>query len=181
MKKALVCLLAGLFCVALNAKDYTVESSHSSVEFKIKHLSVSNVKGNFGKFSGSLSLDNGKLSALNGEVDVDSINTNSEGRDAHIKDGEYFNVAKYPKAVLKLVKLQGENGLFDLTIKGITKQVSLNIEISGTSKNQSGKEVVGLSLNGKINRKDFDIAKSTPNAALGEDVILSVEIEGVAK
>lgn len=181
MRKALVVLLAGLFCVALNAKDYVVETAHSSVDFKIKHLSVSNVKGNFGTFSGNLSVENGTLSALSGEVSVDSINTNSEGRDAHIKDSEYFNTAKYPKATLKLVKLQGENGLFDLTIKGITKQVTLSVEVSGTSKNQRGKEVVGLSINGKINRKDFDIAKSTPNAALGEEVILSVEIEGIEK
>lgn len=181
MRKLLVVLLASVFCIALNAKDYIVETAHSSVDFKIKHLSVSNVKGNFGKFSGTLSVDNGTLNALNGEVSIDSINTNSEGRDNHIKDSEYFNASKYPKATLKFVSLQGENGLFDLTIKGITKRVTLGVEFSGVSKNQKGKEVVGLSLSGKINRKDFDIAKSTPNAALGEEVILSVEIEGIEK
>lgn len=166
---------------ALVAKDYSVDVAHSQVEFKIKHLSVSNVKGSFSKFSGNLSADNNKLTALNGEVEVNSINTNNETRDTHIKDPEYFNVAKFPKATLKLVKMDGENGTFDLTIKGITKQVKLAVEMLGVGKNQAGNEVIGLSLSGKINRKDFDIAKSTSNMALGDEITLTIDIEGAAK
>lgn len=179
MKKSLVVLLASMLCVALNAADYMLDKTHSQVEFKIKHLSVSNVKGSFGTFSGTLSAENGKLTALNGEVDINSINTNNKNRDEHIKDPDYFNAKKFPKATLKLVKLQGESGTFELTIKGITKQISLNVEVLGVTNDERAKqEVIGISLNGKINRKDFDIAKGTPNAALSDEVNLTIDIEG---
>ena len=182
MKKIILAFLMGVLPFGLVvAKDYEVDTSHSQIEFKIKHLSVSNVSGNFGKFAGSVSVENNALTALNGEVDTNSISTNHEERDGHIKDPEFFNVAKFPKATLKLVKMNGTNGTFDLTIKGITKQVTLNVEVFGTSKNMSGNEVVGLELSGKINRKDFDIASNTPNVALGEEVRLSISIEGVSK
>ncbi|RAX54413.1 hypothetical protein CCY99_03405 [Helicobacter sp. 16-1353] len=182
MKKILVFFVASILSFGiLSAKDYNVDPSHSAIEFKIKHMTVSTTSGNFGKFSGVISVENNKLIALNGEVDVNSINTNSEGRDAHIKDPEYFDVAKFPKATLKLVKLDGEKGTFDLTIKGITKQVVFDVELGGVAKNNQGKEIVGLEISGKINRKDFDIAKSTPNAALGEEVRIAIAIEGIAK
>ncbi|RDU58082.1 YceI family protein [Helicobacter sp. MIT 99-5507] len=182
MKKIILVFLMGILpCGLAIAKDYSVDTSHSQIEFKIKHLSVSNVSGNFGKFEGSVSIDNNKLTALNGEVDISSINTNNEGRDAHIQDPEYFDTKKFPKATLKLVKMNDNNGTFDLTIKGITKQITLGVEVFGTSKNMKGDEVVGLELNGKINRKDFDIASGTPNVALGEEVTLSIGIEGVSK
>ncbi|RDU65097.1 YceI family protein [Helicobacter sp. MIT 14-3879] len=174
-------IVGALFISILVAKDYNVDVAHSQVEFKVKHLSVSNVKGSFGTFSGTISLDNGKLSALNGEVDVNSINTNNESRDSHIKEKDYFNTAEFPKATLKLVKLEGENGIFDLTIKGITKQIQFTVEVFGTSKNKSNKEVVGLNISGKIDRKDFDIAKSTSNIALGDEVNISIDIEGLEK
>ncbi|MDE6885690.1 MAG: YceI family protein [Helicobacteraceae bacterium] len=163
----------------LIAKDYSVDTSHSLVEFKLKHLSISNVKGTFSKFSGYLSVDNNKLTALNGEVEIDSINTNNENRDAHIKDPDYFDAKKFPKATLKLTN--ASSGEFEITIKGITKKVKLEVEVFGVSKNQAGKEVIGLNLSGKINRKDFDIAKGTPNAALGEEISISIDIEGMAK
>ena len=84
-------------------------------------------------------------------------------------------------AWIKLVRISGNEGVFDLTIKGITKQVVLEVEIFGTSKNNKGQEVIGLSLNGKINRKDFGIAENTPSVALGEEVALLIEIEGIEK
>ena len=179
MKKALVFLLASVFCVVLNAADYALDKSHSQVEFKIKHLAISNVKGNFGIFDGKVSAENGKLTALNGEVSIDSINTNNKNRDEHIKDPDYFDAKKFPKATLKLVKMNGDSGIFELTIKGVTKQVSLNVEVFGVTKDdRTRQEVIGLSLSGKINRKDFGIAKDTPSAALGDEVSLTIDIEG---
>ena len=94
---------------------------------------------------------------------------------------EYFDTKKFPKATLKLVKMNGSNGTFELTIKGITKQITLDVEVFGTSKNMKGNEVVGLELSGKINRKDFNIASGTPSVALSEEVTLSISIEGIAK
>lgn len=176
MRKLLVLLVASALAFAA---DYAVDTTHSQVEFKIKHLSVSNVKGNFGKFDGSLSVDNGVLSALNGEVDINSINTNNKNRDEHLLASDYFDAKKFPKAQLKLVKMDGDKGVFALSIRGVTKQVNLEVEILGVTKDErSGKEVIGLSLEGTINRKDFKIAEGTPNAALGEEVKLTIDIEG---
>lgn len=182
MNKIIILIISSILTLSIaNAAKYEVDTSHSQVEFKIKHLSVSNVKGSFNSFSGNLEVENNKLIALQGEVEIDSINTNNETRDAHIKDDEYFNVKSYPKATLKLVKANADSGVFELTIKGIKKQVSLDIEVFGTSKNQAGEEIVGLSISGKINRKDFDIAKSTPGVAIGDEIALSIDIEGTAK
>lgn len=182
MKKLVLFLAISILSLgALSAKDYSIDVSHSQVDFKIKHLSVSNVSGNFSKFDGVLSAENGKLTALNGEVNVDSINTNNKKRDEHIKDPDFFDVKKSPKAFLKLVSVSGDVGTFDLIIKDIKKSVKLDIEVFGTSKNPQGKEVIGLNLSGKINRKDFNIATSTPNASLGEEVKISIDIEGIEK
>lgn len=176
MKKLLVLLVASAFAFAA---DYKLDTTHSQVEFRIKHLSVSNVKGNFGKFDGALSADSGALTALNGEVDISSINTNNKNRDEHLLANDYFDAKKFPKATLKLVKISGDKGEFDLTIKGVTKRVNFDVEIFGVTKDdRAGQEVIGLSLEGKINRKDFGIAQGTPNAALGEEVKLTIDIEG---
>lgn len=182
MKKLTVLILSSVLSYGvLFAKDYNVDTAHSQVEFKIKHLSVSNVTGRFGDFNGSVGVTDGKLEKLSGEVVVDSVNTNNKERDSHIKDAEYFDVKKFPKATLELVSINGAEGLFNLTIKGTTKEVKLNVEIFGTSKNKAGKEVIGLNLSGSINRKDFGIAPSTPNVALGDNVNLSIDIEGIEK
>ena len=83
MKKIILAFLMGLLpCGLIIAKDYNVDVSHSQIGFKIKHLSVSNVSGNFGKFEGNIKVDNNTLSALSGEVDISTINTNNKDRDA---------------------------------------------------------------------------------------------------
>ena len=176
MKKFLVLLVASVFAFAA---DYKLDTAHSQVGFKIKHYVVSNVNGNFGKFDGTLSADNGKLTALNGEVDISSINTNNQNRDEHIKAPDYFDAQKFPKATLKLIKMSGDNGEFDLSIKGVTKRVNLGVEIFGVSQDErAGQEVIGLSISGKINRKDFGIAIGTQSAVLGDEVTLTIDIEG---
>lgn len=174
----LTAFIAMIFSALSFAKEYKVDSAHSQVEFRVKHLSVSNVKGGFNEFNGSFNLDNNKLLGFNGEVNINTINTNNSNRDSHIKSSEYFNVDKFPKATIKLVNMEGSSGIFDLTIKGITKQVRFNVEVNGTSKNQAGTEVAGISLNGKINRKDFNIAKSTLNSVISDEVLISIDVEG---
>lgn len=163
------------------AKEYKIDTAHSQVEFKVKHLAVSNVKGSFNEFNGQFAMDKNKLISLTGEVNVDSINTNNKTRDEHIKDKEYFDVKKFPKATIKLVNADEGSGIFDLTIKGITKQVKLNVEVLGIGKNQAGGEVIGMELSGAINRKDFDISKSTPNAIISDNVNITIDIEGSVK
>ena len=163
----------------LFAKEYEVDKAHSEVGFKLKHLSVSTVRGNFNSFNGVVNVENNKLLDLSGEIDTQSINTNNATRDSYIKEVEYFDVKKYPKATMKLISIDGNSGIFELNLKGVTKQIMLDVEVFGTSKNPANKEVVGLSLNGKINRKDFNIAKSTPNASISDQINIEINIEGV--
>lgn len=126
-------------------------------------------------------MDKNKLTSFTGEVDVDSIDTNNKTRDGHIKDKEYFDAKKFPKATIKLVNYDKDSGTFDLTIKGITKKVKFDVEIIGTGKNPAGKEIIGIALSGEINRKDFDISKSTPNTMISDNVNIVIEIEGFVK
>lgn len=170
-----------LFGTMSFAKDYVIDTAHSQIEFKVKHLSISNVKGRFNEFNGVLSVDKNKLTSFMGEVSIDSIDTNNTKRDGHIKDKDYFDAKKFPKATMNLVKMDGNSGIFDLTIKGITKQVKFDVDIFGTSKNQAGKEMLGMELSGTINRKDFGVGASTLNTVISDNVNIVVSIEGSIK
>lgn len=175
--------LVAIFLLAtmLFGKDYTVDTAHSNIEFKVKHLAVSNVKGSFKQFSGQFAIENNKVTSFTGEVNTNSIDTNNKTRDNHIKDSEFFDVKKFPKATIKLVSINGNSGIFELTIKNITKQVKFNVEILGTGKNQANKEIIGIELSGNINRKDFGIGKSTLNTVISDDVYIVIDIEGFTK
>lgn len=184
MKKFLFSVvLTGAFGI-MQAAPYAIDASHSSVNFKIGHMVVSSVDGNFNTFDGSVDIDSKSktLKSIEGSIDVASINTRSEKRDAHLKAAEYFDAEKFPKGTLKSVKItKGKSGLkveADLTLKGITKRVVLNGDLKGPATNpHTQKEVYGLTLQGEINRKDFNIAKDTSSATMGEQVEISISLE----
>ena len=91
MRKIALCAAVALLGTSLMAAEYVVDASHSSVEFGVKHMSVSNVKGNFNKFSGTLDVEGKNIKALEGEVQISSINTNSDGRDKHLNESDFFD------------------------------------------------------------------------------------------
>lgn len=175
--KRIIAILC-VFSLALFAKDFNVDLSHSHVGFKSKHLSVSNVRGNFNKFKGVVSIDNnGKFSALKGEVDMSSVNTNDVKRDDHLREADFFDVAKFPKSTLIFKRYEGNKAIFDLTIKETTKAIPFSVEDNGSSKNRDGKEVRAFSLTSSIDRKDFDIAKSISSLVVGDKVDINIELE----
>lgn len=178
MKKTAI-MVVGLFCGSwLMGANYVVDASHSSVEFSVKHLSVSNVKGSFGDFSGSFELDGKVIKALQGEAKVASINTNSDGRDKHLNQSDFFDVKKFPKATLSLIKHDGDKLEANVTMKGITKKVDFKVSLNGPIKHpKTGKDIVALSLEGKLNRKDFDIGADTKNAMISDNVDIKIELE----
>lgn len=183
MKKIVFSLALGLFCgsVAL-AESYVVDASHSSVDFTVKHMSISNVKGSFNKFSGTFELDGKTLKSLNGEVNIPSINTNSDGRDKHLNASDFFDSKKFPTATLALVKHDGKKIQADVTIRGVTKKINFEVSLSGPVKHpKTGKNVVALTLNGKLNRKDFGVGTDTANAMVSDNVDVKIELEATQK
>lgn len=170
----------------LNAANYNVDTSHSDVGFKVKHMMISNVKGSFEKFAGSFNIDEKtkRFSSIDGTVEVTSLTTREAKRDKHLKSGDFFDVAKYPQMHLKLLKQSADKGEFELTIKDITKVVTLDIEdISGTIKDPWGNTRLAFELHGKINRKDFNInfnqVLETGGLIVGDTVKFDITLEGI--
>lgn len=178
-------ILSIVSIVTLYAGEYKVDLSHSYVGFKIKHLMISNVKGNFENFSGKFTYDdeNKKLLALTGKIDVNSINTSIDKRDNHLRSKDFFDVDKYPNITFVSSKVKNDSVYGKLTMHGITKEVKLNYEFNGIIKGPRGKTKAGLSLSGKLNRKDFGLQYNrlleAGGVAIGDRVKLDLEFEAV--
>jgi polyisoprenoid-binding protein YceI len=172
-----------------SAATWTIDPEHSNVGFKIKHLMVSNVKGSFDKFTGTVDLNDKDITKSSVEVSIDtaSINTNVQKRDAHLRSADFFDVAKYPAMTFKSKKVAkaGKDKLKvtgDLTLHGVTKEVVLNVDgPTKESKDPYGNIRKGASATTTINRKDFGLtwnkALETGGVVVGEEVNITIEIE----
>jgi polyisoprenoid-binding protein YceI len=175
------------------ATTWTIDPDHSNVGFKVRHLMVSNVKGNFEKHTGVVEINDKDITKSKIEVSIDtnSINTNVQKRDDHLRSADFFDVAKYPAMtfVSKKVAKAGKDKLKvtgDLTLHGITKQVVLDVEgPSKESKDPWGNIRKGATATTKINRKDFGLvwnaALETGGVAVGEEITITLEIEMIKK
>ena len=175
------------------AATWQVDPDHSSFQFKVRHLTVSNVKGDFTKVKGAVTMDDKDVSNLNVELTIDaaSVNTGHAKRDEHLKASDFFDVAKYPTItfVSKKVIKDGPDRLKvigDLTIHGVTREVTVNVEgPTQEVKDPGGNLRRGATGTAKINRKDFGLtwnrALETGGVVVGEDVDISVEIELIKK
>ncbi|MEN8147329.1 MAG: YceI family protein [Campylobacterota bacterium] len=171
---------------SLVGADFKVDRSHSDLGFKVRHMMVSNTIGRFDDFSGTFSYDprTKQLSALRGEAKVDSINTEDAKRDDHLRGPDFFDAKKHPTVTMQFVKQKGDRVTVALTIKGVTKNIILEMDdASKAVKDPWGNTRVGFALEGKINRQDFNIKFSkvmeTGGVMVGDKVKLSLEIEGV--
>jgi polyisoprenoid-binding protein YceI len=183
---------AALAATAFGQGTYEIDSSHSSAQFSVKHLMISNVKGEFTKVTGTFVYDPKNVSAsqIDATIDVNTINTRDAKRDAHLKNPDFFDAAKYPTLTFKSKqvwksgsKLQAKG---DLTMHGVTKEIVLDIEgPTAETKDPWGNVRVGATATAKINRKDWGLnwnkALETGGVMVGEEVILTIDIEGVRK
>ena len=178
-------LVSTLLVSTLFAGTYNVDKSHSNIGFKVKHLMISNVKGNFNEFKGSFEYDEKTktLTSLNGEIQVASINTENKKRDDHLKSPDLFDQAKFPLITFKLTKIDGDEAYGDFTMKGVTKNIKLDFDNGGTIKDPWGNERAGFALSGKIDRKDFGITWNKVLEAggltVGNIIKLDIELEGI--
>ena len=175
--------------VLASAATWNIDPDHSNVGFKVRHLMVSNVKGNFEKHSGVLDLNEKDItrSKVSVTIDTASVNTSVAKRDEHLRSADFFDVAKYPTMTFNSRKVaKAGNGKLkvtgDLTLHGITRQVVLNVEgPAKESKDPWGNMRTGVNAAAKINRKDFGLvynaALETGGVAVGEEVDISLEIE----
>ncbi len=173
------------------ATTWNIDPDHSSVGFKVRHLMVSNVKGNFEKHSGTVEINDTDITKSKVAITIDtaSINTNVTKRDEHLRSADFFDVAKYPTMtfVSKKVARAGQNGLKvtgDLTIHGVTREVILDVEgLSGESKDPWGNIRRGASASAKVNRRDFGLtwnkALETGGVVVGDEVNIVLEVEMV--
>lgn len=171
---------------ALYAGTYNVDKSHSNVGFKVKHMMVSNVTGKFNDFKGSFEYDEktNTLKSLTGTVEVASIDTDNAKRDGHLKASDFFAADKYPQITFNLDRVEGDKAYGKLTMRGVTKDVVLDVESAGsTIVDPWGNTRTGLTLTGTVNRMDYGIKYNSVleagGVAVGEDVKLVVELEGI--
>jgi len=143
-----------------NTKNtWKIDESHSNVAFKVKHMMISTVSGEFEKFEGSLEAakENFEDAQFEFSLEVASITTNNKDRDTHLKSDDFFNAEKFPKLKFKSTSFDGDTLKGDLTIRDVTKPVSLEVEYNGTAVDPFGQTKAGFEFKGEINRKDFNL------------------------
>jgi polyisoprenoid-binding protein YceI len=190
-KTAILAAVLFLAAVTAGAAEYTVDTSHSSVGFKVRHI-VTKVPGMFKDYEAAFSFDPAKPEASKGKFTIKaaSIDTGNAKRDEHLRSADFFDVQKFPTITYEgtafkpagkdRYKLEG-----NFTMRGVTKPVAFDVEFTGLGKDPSGNNRAGFSAATKINRKDFGInwnkALDTGGVILGDDVDIQLEIEAVEK
>ena len=170
------------------AGTWNIDPSHSEVAFSVRHLMVSKVKGHFETFSGTITIGENPLdSSVNAEVDLASVNTREPKRDEHLRSSDFFETDKNPKLTFKSTSVK-ENGsdfvvLGDLTIKGVTNPVELDLEFNGTHPDPWGGTRAGFSAETEISRKEFGVDIEMPmdggGVVVGDKIKVILEVEAV--
>jgi polyisoprenoid-binding protein YceI len=139
---------------------WKIDTTHSEINFKVKHMMISTVSGSFEKFDGKVetSNDDFKNGNFSFTAEIDSVNTNNKDRDNHLKSDDFFGAEKNPQLNFKSKSFDGEKMVGDLTIKGITKEVALETEYNGTAVDPYGQTKAGFEFEGQVNRKDFGLS-----------------------
>jgi polyisoprenoid-binding protein YceI len=176
------------------AATYTIDKDHSTIEFMVKHMGISNVKGTFKDYDGKIEMDEKSPNKDTASIKIktSSIETGTAKRDEHLKSPDFFDVAKFPEMSFETTKVskKGENWTVDgkLTLHGVTKPITLKATFGGKTTDPYGNERVAFSATGKIDRKDFGLTWNKPmntsaekvgGMMVGDDVTLSFEIEAI--
>lgn len=164
---------------------WAVDPTHSEISFKVKHMMISTVRGFFKEFDAKIEASKDDLSdaSFSFSADINSVNTNNEDRDNHLKSDDFFNAAEYPKMTFESTSFDGETIKGNLTIRDVTKEITLNTDMSGIAVDPYGQTKVGMEISGEINRKDFGLTWSAVteagNVVVSDKVKLSADIQFV--
>ena len=166
---------------------WAIDPVHSSINFSVRHLMVSKVRGSFDNFSGAIVIADDGTPSVRAEIAVDSVNTGNGQRDAHLKSSDFFDVDKFPVATFTSSSVESNGDSYvlrgDLTIKGVTKPVDLDLDFYGVNPGMGHGEVAGFEASVVLNRKDFgidiDLPLETGGAVVGDKVAVTLEIEAL--
>jgi polyisoprenoid-binding protein YceI len=168
---------------------WTVDPAHSTVEFAVKHMGIATVRGRFNEFEGTLDVaDDLGRSKVSGKVKAASITTNEADRDDHLRSPDFFDTERYPEIGFESTRIEGIDDTSslvfgNLTMHGVTREVKLEVVISGTDEDPWGNTRVGLEAVGAIKRSDFDIrfnqALGSGNMLVGDKVTISLDISAI--
>lgn len=170
---------------------WDIDTAHSTIEFIAKHMMVTNVRGRFTNFSGDAHLDeeHPEQSRVDVTIDLASLTTGAEARDNHLRSADFFDVAEYPTATFHSTKVErrGEDRLLvtgDLTIRGITKPVTLDVTVEGKFKDMQGKERYGFSASTSFSRKEFglewNVALESGGWLVSDKITIAIDAQVIA-
>jgi polyisoprenoid-binding protein YceI len=173
---------------ALPTGTWNVDPTHSRVGFRVKHLGISTVRGEFHGYEGRLVVgEDGNVSA-SGSVQADSVDTTDKDRDTHLKSADFFDVETYPEITFQSTSITAKDEdtyeiTGDLTMHGVTKPITLQAEVGGSEVDPFGKTRIGLEVTGELRRSDygmkFNMALGSGNLAVGDKVKIELDIEAV--
>ena len=194
LKVLSLCAMLGFgvfYSSMVSADEYSIDKAHSSIGFSAKHLMVSKTIGMFNEYDGAVTFDPNDLAKSKIEMTIQarSINTHLEARDAHLKSSDFLDIEKFPTItfVTKSIAKEGEvyNLTGDLTIKGVTKEITIPAEISGPVNSPMGGTAIGIAAIFKINRQDYGVSfnKTMDNGGfvVSDDVTIDVTVEAYKK
>jgi polyisoprenoid-binding protein YceI len=190
---SLMLLLVAAAAHTASADTWQIDPAHTNVEFTVRHMMISNVKGAFEKTTGTI-IANGNdptAATIDATIDASSINTRVAKRDAHLKSPDFFDVAKYPTITFKSTKIEADGAgkwkvTGDLTLHGVTKPVVMNVDgPTAPIKDPMGNVRAGASATATISRKDFGLtwnkALETGGVVVGDEVSISIDVEAIKK
>jgi polyisoprenoid-binding protein YceI len=176
-------LLTGVSAFA-QSSSWTIDPNHSQVNFAIKHIQVSTVRGSISGVTGNVIWNekDPSKSSVEATINTTTVTTNNEKRDGHLKSADFFNVEKFPTMTFKSTSVTSANGKLqvvgDLTLAGVTKSVTLDVDgPTPPQKSLGGKLASGFSATGKLKRSDFNFGSKFPEPALGDEVQFTIDVE----
>jgi polyisoprenoid-binding protein YceI len=176
-------LLTGVSAFA-ESTSWAIDTNHSQVDFKIRHMGVSNVRGSISGVTGTVVWDDKdpSKSSVEATINTTTVSTNNDARDKHLKSPDFFNVEKFPTMTFKSTSVTGTNGKLqvtgDLTLGGVTKSVTLDVDgPTAPIKGMGDKMVTGFSASGLLKRSDFNFGNPKFNSMLGDDVKFTIDLE----
>lgn len=168
--------------------NWNIDPAHSAAQFQVKHLMISTVRGEFGKMSGRVAFDGKNYASIKAEaiIEVASINTREPKRDTHLRSADFFDAATYPSITFRskrVEKIQGNNFslIGDLTMRGVTREIVLEVEASPIIKGMGGESRIGVHASGKVNRQDYGIkwnkSLDSGGVVVSDEVQITLDLE----
>ncbi|MFA7448626.1 MAG: YceI family protein [Weeksellaceae bacterium] len=164
----------------MNTTNWSIDNTHSEIAFKVRHMMISTVTGNFEDFQATAKTngDDFTNAVIEFSAKTKSINTKNDDRDAHLKSDDFFNAEKFPELKFVSKSFDGQKMVGDLTIRDVTKEITLDAELNGIVEDPYGQTKAGFEINGEINRKDFDLSWNSVTEA--GSIVVSDKVKLVA-